>query len=213
MPQKEDRPGLFARMNPFRKGTAGDTGDVTIARSPDSSVRGAQSYPRYTYLNPSIGAPGRRADAVRGMQQGNKSLRSGNTNDALVNYRRAVEADPSYPDAHYSIALVTQQSGEVAASLPLWERLLVLEPDSINTRYNFALALKQANYVYDAAAELQRIIDAKPAESRAHLTLANLYAQQLGDTARARAHYRKLLELDPRNPQAATIRYWLAANP
>jgi hypothetical protein len=33
------------------------------------------------------------------------------------------------------------------------------------------------------------------------------------DPARARAHYLKWLELDPQNPQATNIRFWLSANP
>jgi Flp pilus assembly protein TadD len=47
----------------------------------------------------------------------------------------------------------------------------------------------------------------------AHLTLANLYANRLGESAKARAHYRKVLELEPKHPESVAIRYWLAANP
>jgi Flp pilus assembly protein TadD len=91
--------------------------------------------------------------------------------------------------------------------------VLALQPDSINARYNFALALKQGNYAHDAARELERILEAKPDEVRAHLTLGNLYAQQLDEPYKARLHYLKVIQLDPRNPQAPAIRYWLAANP
>jgi Flp pilus assembly protein TadD len=52
-----------------------------------------------------------------------------------------------------------------------------------------------------------------PDEVRAHLALGNLYAQQLRDPARARRHYLKVLELDPHNPQATDIRFWLLSNP
>jgi hypothetical protein len=48
---------------------------------------------------------------------------------------------------------------------------------------------------------------------RAHLALANLCAQSLHDTAQARTHYLKVLELEPDNAQAADIRFWLSANP
>jgi len=51
-----------------------------------------------------------------------------------------------------------------------------------------------------------------PNEARAHLTLGNLYAI-LRQPARAREHYVKVLEIDPRNPQAPNIRDWLKANP
>jgi Flp pilus assembly protein TadD len=61
--------------------------------------------------------------------------------------------------------------------------------------------------------ELKKIVAANAGEMRAHLALGNLYAQQLRDPARARTHYLKVLELDPRNPQATDIRFWLASNP
>jgi len=46
-----------------------------------------------------------------------------------------------------------------------------------------------------------------------NLVLGNLWAEQFGDNARARVHYLKVLELDPRHPQATAIRYWLVAHP
>ena len=70
-----------------------------------------------------------------------------------------------------------------------------------------------AGYALDAANELERVVEAKPEDSRAHLSLGNLYSQQLGQKEKARAHYQKLLELDPRHAQASAVRFWLAANP
>ena len=57
------------------------------------------------------------------------------------------------------------------------------------------------------------VVAAHPDEVRAQLALGNLYAQQLRDPAQARRHYMKVLELDPHNPQATDIRFWLSANP
>lgn len=93
------------------------------------------------------------------------------------------------------------------------ELALALNPVSTDARANFALALKQAGYPRDAANELEKILQASPNDARAHLTLGNLYAQQLGQPKLAREHYLKVLELDPRHAQSGPIRYWLAANP
>jgi hypothetical protein len=35
----------------------------------------------------------------------------------------------------------------------------------------------------------------------------------LNDVEKARVHYTRVLELEPRNSQAPAIRFWLAANP
>ena len=90
---------------------------------------------------------------------------------------------------------------------------LAIQPDSTDARYNFALTLKSAGYVTDAMNELKKIVTANPDEARAQLALGNLYAEQMRDPAQARPHYLKGLALDPRNPQATDIRFWLSANP
>jgi hypothetical protein len=43
--------------------------------------------------------------------------------------------------------------------------------------------------------------------------LGNLFAGEFENPAQARAHYLKVLEQDPHNPQATAIRYWLVAHP
>ena len=90
---------------------------------------------------------------------------------------------------------------------------LAIRPDSETARYNFALVLKEAGYVPDAVNELKKILASHPNDVRAHLALGNLNAQQLYDFAAARVQYLEVLRLDPGNPQAADIQFWLSANP
>ena len=219
---EENKPGFFARLNPFRdrpKQPAPVTNEVarTVVSAPRTNAvvpPPKPAYPRYSYTSPMAPSrSGNRGNAERAMAQAVKAQRAGNTNEALLDYQLALGADPTYFDAQYNLALLAFQMGELKRSLAGWETALALRPDSINARYNFALALKQGNYAHDAVHELERILEAKPNETRAHLTLGNLYAQQLNDPHKARTHYLKVVELDPRNPQAPAIRYWLAANP
>jgi tetratricopeptide (TPR) repeat protein len=103
--------------------------------------------------------------------------------------------------------------GDFDQSLPAYEMALALRPDSADARYNFALALKAAGYVTDAVNELNKILASRPGDVRAHLALGNLYARQMYDLTRARTQYLRVLQLDPRNSQAADIQFWLSANP
>lgn len=139
--------------------------------------------------------------------------RAGRLAEAAAAYRQAVEADPSHFEAQFNLGLVTFELQNYRQSLTAWEHALAVRPDSVDARYNFALALKAAGYALDAAAELERILAQHANETRAHLVLGNLYAGPLRDTGRARTHYLRVLELEPRHPEAATIRFWLAQNP
>ena len=122
-------------------------------------------------------------------------------------------ADASWFEAQYNYGVLAYRLRNWPASLSAYETALAIQPDSADARYNFALALKAAGYALDAISELKKIVAVNPGEVRAQLALGNLYAQQLHDTAKARQHYLKVLELDPHNAQANDIRFWLSANP
>ena len=128
-------------------------------------------------------------------------------------YRQAAKIDPSFFDAHYNLGVAAYEAGDMPQCLSAYEYALAINSVSVKARFNFAVALQKANYPRDAARELEKLLADNPAEARAQFTLANLCAQQLGEPAKAREHYLRLLELEPQHPQATAIRYWLEANP
>lgn len=194
---------------------AASTPSVTPERAPVASpdAPSTPSVPRYTYRRPAKPASGDRAAAEAFLQKGLESQRAGRLPDALQAFREATQADPAYYEAHYNHGLIAAESGNVPAALAAFETALAIRPEATDARYNFAMVLKQANFPLDAVSELEKTVATQPADSRAHLALANLYAQQFRDTAKARQHYLKVLEIDPRHPQGAAIRYWLSGNP
>ncbi|HWQ92000.1 MAG TPA: tetratricopeptide repeat protein, partial [Clostridia bacterium] len=133
--------------------------------------------------------------------------------EAMQAYQRAIQLDASYFDPYYNLGLAASQAGNTDAALAAYEAALTVRPESLDSRYNFALALQQANYHLDAARELDTVLKRYPNETRVHLALGNLYAQQLSDPAKARQHYLRVLATAPHHPQAGAIRYWLADHP
>lgn len=146
---------------------------------------------------------------ARGVQVHQRALNA----QAVTEYEAAIRADPAYFEAHYNLGVALADLGRVRDALVAYEHALAIRPDSADARYNFALTLKQGGHPVDAAAELEKLLLIHPMEARARLLAANIYAQQLGQTQRAREHYLKLLELEPRHPEAARIRYWLVSHP
>jgi len=128
-------------------------------------------------------------------------------------YQQAAAFDPAWFEAQYNTGVLAHRLRNYALALPHYELALAIQPDSVDARYNFALALWAAGYAPDAADQLKKILAAKSGEARAHLALANICAQSLHDTAQARQHYQKVLELDPSNAQSSDIRRWLVSNP
>lgn len=145
--------------------------------------------------------------------QGQQAQANNRLAEALQSFRRASELDPAYYEAYYSQGLVAFSMRSYEVALGAWEKALALRPNDADARYNFGLTLKAADYTRDAVAELEKLLAMHPDEARGHLTLGNIYAEQLRDIPKARRHYNKVLQLDPANPQAQAIRYWLVANP
>jgi Flp pilus assembly protein TadD len=184
------------------------------AETTDSSPAPARTASgRYVYKSPATPSSGNRSDAERTFAEGVQAYQAGRLAEAIKAYRLATRQDPSLFEAHYNLGLVATEAGNLSLALSSYENALAIRPTSLDARYNFALALKQANCLTDAVIELERVLAKYPNETRAHLALGNLYAQHFGQPVKARQHYLKVLELDPRHSQAGAIRYWLAANP
>ena len=171
------------------------------------------AFPRYSYLSPREPKPGDRRTATGAFTQAREFEQNARWLDAMKAYQQAAETDPDWFEAQYNLGVLSYRLRDYPQALAAYELALAIRPDSVDARYNFALALRAAGYVTDAAHELEKILASNPGEVRAHLALGNLYAQQLHDTARARQHYLKVLELDPSNPQATDIQFWLSSNP
>ena len=227
---KTAKRGFFEHVNPLNLFRAGEkppprlTPLPSAANSAEPVSRSAQtaaaqhplasaSVPRYQYKSPPAPAPGDRAAAQRAFDQAVQAQQGHRLLDAVQAYHQATQLDPAFFEAQYNYGLAATDAGNLNSALVAYEYALALRPDSADARYNFALVLKQSRYYSDAANELEKLLASHPSEARAHLALANLYAEQLSRPAPARQHYLKVLEIDPANPQASAIRYWLAAHP
>jgi tetratricopeptide (TPR) repeat protein len=224
-PQPAPKRTLLSRLNPLNLlGRDAEkkvptpkmiaTVDDGISQSPVATNNAAptppRKYARYKYLSPRKPSPGSRAEAQPLFLSAHTAQQDGRVADAVSGYREALKNDPTLFEAEYNLGIALEGIGDFKGALATYERALALRPDSPDARYNLALALKQENYPVDAAKELERMLKANPQETRAHLALANLYAQELANKSKARQHYLRVLELDPHHPQAGVIQYWLA---
>ncbi len=169
--------------------------------------------PRYAYHYPARPVAGNRSEAQRAFDQGVQAQRADRPNEAIQSYLQATRVDPAFFQAWYNLGLAAHQVRRYSQSLAAYETALAIDPGSIDARYNFALVLRDAGYGIDAANELEKLLAGAPDEARARLALGNLYAQKLGERAKARQQYLKFLELQPGSPEGTAIRYWLASHP
>jgi len=175
--------------------------------SPESRTPGPGL--RYSYAATVPPAEGNRDEAARLVSLGYAAQQQQKWSNAIALYQRAIKADPRCYDACYLLGAAARQNGNLPVALEALERASLLQPDSADARYAFAFTLRKASYFRDSAAELEKLLQQASEDTRAHLLLASVYAQDLKEPSRARAHFQKVLEIDPGHPQAQTIRQWL----
>jgi tetratricopeptide (TPR) repeat protein len=181
---------------------------------PVKIVPPAPVFPRYVYLSPRKPKAGDRFAASGEFMKARIFEQESQLSDAAQSYQKAAQLDPAWFEAEYNYGVLEYRLRNFRQTLAACETALAIKPDSADARYNFALALKSSGYVTDAVNELKKVVAAESSdEAPAHLALGDIYAQQLHDVADARVHYLKFLDLDPRNPQATNVRFWLASNP
>ena len=174
------------------------------------------TFARYPYSTPHFPQNGNRRAAVGAFTQAEEFEQDSRWLEAMQSYQQAADYDPGWFEAQYNYGLLSYRLRDYRQSLAAYEFALAIQPESVDARYNFAQSLTAQGYVPDAVNELKKVLAAQPdavRQARAHLALGNIYAQQLRDPALAREHYLKVLALDPQNPQATAIRFWLAGTP
>jgi Flp pilus assembly protein TadD len=208
--------GLLSKLNPFKResnASGAETKPTNGVASTSTNKTAATEAETYVAITAAKPKPGDRRAAEAALVQGQQAQRARRLAEALQFYRRAVHLDESYFEAHYCLGLVAFETRSFKLATTAWGNALLLRPDSADARYNYALTLKADGRYQAAADELEKLLALHPDEARGHLTLGILYAEHVRDIPRARLHYSRVLQLDPRNPQAAAIRYWLVANP
>lgn len=205
---------LLSKLNPFKrdsKSSVSESKTVATVSAPKPVL--STNAEAYAVLAAGKAQSGDRKAAESELARGQQEQRAKRLAEALQFYRRAVSLDESYFEAHYCLGVAAFEIRNFKLASVAWHNALALRPDSGDARYNYALTLKADGRFREAAAELEKLLDLHPDEARGHLILGILYADQLRDIPRARQHYQRVLQLDPRNPQADALRYWLVANP
>lgn len=126
--------------------------------------------------------------------------------EAAEQFREAYRRDPDLPDSHRGLGEVALERGDLEAA----EREFRLaagarEPSARAANFlGYVLALK--GLPAEAAEQYEKAIAIDPRLADAHRSLGLLYAQKIGDRARAVEHLRASLRLDPGQAQATELR-------
>ena len=116
--------------------------------------------------------------------------------EAEKSYKRAIELDPSYPDAHLYYAWYLAEQGRFAEAIREAAEATRLDPLSPLRATNLAWLYHLGRRTDEAIARCRKILELDPNTPVAHYTLAQAYEQKKMFT-QAIAEYQRARTLDP----------------
>ena len=116
----------------------------------------APTFPRYLYQSPRKPVAGDRVAASGAFTKAQMFEQASRWTDAMQAYHQAATFDPGWFEAQYNYGVLAYRLRDFSAALLAYETALAIRPDSVDARYNFALALKAAGYVTDAAERIEK---------------------------------------------------------
>lgn len=124
-----------------------------------------------------------------------------NYKQAIELYRQLIATDPSEAQHHYNLGVSLHQSEQLPEAIAAYEQALQLDPDYSEAATNLgALYLQQQNWSA-AIATLEALTRRKSGDPALLLNLAMAY-DRAGQREEAVVAYRRVLKLEPSQPQA-----------
>ncbi|MDH3521026.1 MAG: tetratricopeptide repeat protein [Myxococcales bacterium] len=130
--------------------------------------------------------------------------------EAAEAYRKAIELDPEYADAHCNLGSVYFNQDRRGMARESFERALEIEPDHVEANLNLGAVLEEQGRDESALRRYRIALEADPMYPDVHVSLALLY-EKLALPRTAQAHWRRYLHLAPQGAWSDVARRRLHA--
>lgn len=132
--------------------------------------------------------------------------------EAIEAYRRAIEIDPTFADAHCNLGTIYFNQRQRERARTCFERALQFEARHLEANFNLASLLEERGDCDAALRHYRAVLCADPLYAEAHVNLA-LLCERMEMAGRARDHWRRYLQLEPAGTWADIARKHLSAKP
>jgi Flp pilus assembly protein TadD len=127
-------------------------------------------------------------------------LQSGDEQHAREELLAAIDADPTYADAPYNLALIEASANQLPEAMKHLQTTIALEPADLDARHGLVALYAAQNQLSDAIREQNSVVAISPTAAEWN-DLGALLART-GNTTAAADAFRRALALDPANAPA-----------
>jgi tetratricopeptide (TPR) repeat protein len=98
---------------------------------------------------------------------------AGRTQEAMDLYRKAIQLDPSYSDAHYNFAILLAAHNRIEDAIEQYQQAVALSPLRAEAHNNLANLLARTGNFAAAVRHYARVLELRPGSPEAYYNLAN----------------------------------------
>ena len=132
---------------------------------------------------------------------GNELLAKGQTDDAIVDYYRALQIDPTYSQPHNNLGDALYQKGRIKEAITQFEAAIRINPNNAEALTDLGFVLSQNGQVDRGIEYCQKAVKLSPQIAEVHNNLG-LALDQKGEVDQAMAEYQKCLAMKPDDSDA-----------
>lgn len=132
---------------------------------------------------------------------GNDLLQKGQADEAITNYEKAIQIDPSYTEALLDLGNAFLQKGEMDRAMGQYQKTLGINPRHAEAHSNLGFVLHQEKRLDEAIAQYLEALEIKPDMLETRLNLGVAF-QQKGELDKALDQFQKAVDINPDSPKA-----------
>ena len=129
-------------------------------------------------------------------RQGNRNYFSGEYENAILSYEKAIKQKPDYAEAYNNRGVAYDDLGESEKAIADYSKAIELKPDNAEAYYNRGCTYDDLGESEKAIADYSKAIELKPGYADAYNNRGNAY-NCIGESEKAIADYSKAIELKP----------------
>ena len=127
---------------------------------------------------------------------GSAFLSQGNLDEAIRQYRKAMQVNPRYAESYNNLGYLFQSQGKLDEAISQYRQALQIRPNSVETHYNLANALQSLGRLDEAISHYNQVLQVKPDDTDTHHNIAVAFQTQ-GRLNEAISHYQQVLRIEP----------------
>lgn len=132
---------------------------------------------------------------------GNVYLVQGKWEEAIFEYKKTLEVNPSFLDAYGNIGLAYKAKGQIKEAIDAWKKMIDINPKSVWAYTNLGIVYAELGEFDKAALEFKKVIELDPDDDDARINLGNIYLSKK-EYENALLEYEKALKINPQNVYA-----------